>query len=158
MPFTVIIDTREKDRWDLPSSDILGVKFQPLKTGDYTIEGMEDLLCIERKANAAELAHNIHEKRFVRELERMTEFRFRYIILEAPLTHIMEYPSYEVPYIRNKVKLKGPYLIKCLNRMQVKYGINIIYASTKEYAAWVASNIMKEVFDLVNNENQAKAS
>jgi len=158
MAFTVIVDTREKDPWDLASADILGCKRQSMQTGDYTVEGLESVLCIERKKNAAELAHNIHEARFARELERMQAFRFRYIILEAPLAHIMEYPLHETPYIRKKVKIGGKYLIRCLNRMQVKYGVNIIYASNKDYAAWVASNIMREVFDLVNNENKSITS
>jgi hypothetical protein len=56
-PF-VLVDTREKAPLPLHANHpnwIGGERRESLKTGDYTVEGMEDLLCLERK-NLADVA------------------------------------------------------------------------------------------------------
>lgn len=148
--FTILVDTKEKKPWSFSSKAILGIEYTHLKTGDYTVKGLEDILCIERKRSVAELAANIHEKRFFNELERMQSFPHRYLILESTLQHVLDYPNLEgLPdRIVQKIRTSGAYLLKCFNRMQVKYGINIIYCDTTFNAQWVAVNIMKEVANL----------
>lgn len=148
--FTVIIDTKEKHPWSFCSAAILEIKYQHLQTGDYTVEGLESVLCIERKRSVSELATNIHEPRFADELQRMTLFPYRYLLLESSLQKVIDYPMYEdlPPKILKKIKLSGKYILKCLNRIQVKYGVNIIYCGNTTNAIWVATNLMKEVVDL----------
>jgi hypothetical protein len=148
--FSVVIDTKEKQPWTFCSGAILGTEYRGLKTGDYTVEGLEDILCIERKRSVNELAGNIHEARFHRELERMTAFPYRYLLLESSLEKVIEYPRLEdlPPAVIRKIRVSGTYLLKCLNRMQVKYGVNIIYCGNTNNAIWVATNIMKEVVNL----------
>lgn len=148
--FTIIVDTREKNPWIFTSKSIRDVKYQGLKTGDYTVEGYEDKLCIERKRSVDELIHNIHEPRFYEELKRATLFPYRYLILESTLQDVIDYPMNEdlPPKVVEKIKIRGAYVLKCLNRIQVKYGINIIYCGNRNNAQWVATNLMKEVIDL----------
>lgn len=148
--FTVVIDTREKSPWCFSSSSILGTEYRKLDTGDYSVVGLEDKLCIERKRSNSELANNIHEKRFIRELERMQSFKYRYLLLESSLTKLIEYPQHEdlPPAVLRKIRVRGKYLLKCVNRMQVKYGVNIIYCGNVFNAQWVATNLMKEVIEL----------
>ena len=47
-----------------------------LDTGDYSIEGLEDKICIERKGCVEELAINLGSKKktFLKEIERMESF------------------------------------------------------------------------------------
>lgn len=145
--FTVIVDTKEKQPWSLSSSAIQDVKYQHLKTGDYTVEGLEDILCIERKASANELCQNLFQKRFQKELVRMKEFPERFLLLESSMEKVINYPRYEdlPPIVLRKIKVSGAYFLKCLNRIQIEYGINIIYCCNKTNAAWVATNLMSEV-------------
>ena len=154
--FTVLIDTHEKYPWSFTSSAILGTKYVHLKTGDYTVENLEDKLCIERKRTANELAQNVQDERFFRELDRMQQFPYRYILLESTLQKIVDYPHSEdlSPAILKRIQMRGAYLLKCINRMQVKYGVNIIYCGNSDNAQWVATNLMKEVVDIEFNRSQ----
>ena len=52
----IIIDTREQKPWEFPGHT---TAVQKLDTGDYSVEGLEDILCIERKQNTSEFAKNI---------------------------------------------------------------------------------------------------
>lgn len=91
---TVIIDTREKHpvhfEIDMPKSGRLQIASTisgKLDTGDYTLKGYEDLLRIERKAGFGELFNNLINKderdRFLREMERLSKFRYKYLLIES---------------------------------------------------------------------------
>ena len=84
--FLVVKDTREKDGWYFKESDYCqGMIDQKLDTGDYSVQGLEDVLCIERKGSVSEIANNIVDKRFDRELDRMKEFKYKFLILELQI-------------------------------------------------------------------------
>ena len=77
-------DTREQKGWLFDSGDYCnGMKAVALKTGDYTLEGFEEVVCIERKKSVEEIANNVgkEKKRFDAEMERINEYTFKYIIL-----------------------------------------------------------------------------
>ena len=76
-PFKIIKDTREQEGYTFePSSSRYhkceGMVVRKLDTGDYSLEGLEDKVCIERKASVVEFANNIgHDAvRFAKEIER----------------------------------------------------------------------------------------
>ena len=75
--FKIIKDTREKKGhgwWFEEDAYCIGTEVSKVDVGDYAIEGMEHLLCIERKESVSEFAGNCGEKRFHRELEKMATF------------------------------------------------------------------------------------
>ena len=59
--FHIIIDTREQQPWSFEHHVTSNEK---LDTGDYSVKGLEEILCIERKKSVSEIANNITEKRF----------------------------------------------------------------------------------------------
>ncbi len=65
--FNIIVDTREQQPWNFKT---YGTVSQKLDTGDYSIEGLENLVAIERKKSVNEFATNITEKRFKDWVER----------------------------------------------------------------------------------------
>ena len=80
-PFKIIKDTREQEGYTFePSSSRYhkceGMVVRKLDTGDYSLEGLEDKVCIERKASVVEFANNVgHDAvRFAKEIERMKKF------------------------------------------------------------------------------------
>lgn len=152
--FNVIVDTREQQPWNFTSSSINEIKRQKLDTGDYSIEGMEDILCIERKQSVSELAGNITDKRFIRELERMAKFRFKFLILEFDYYSIDIFPQGStIPEkFRKNIRVSGNYIMKMLSEIQVKYGVHVVTCMNSNYASHVASNIMKQVIEIVHNE------
>jgi len=55
-----------------------------LKTGDYSIEGMEDLLTLERKSLADIVNCTVvSRQRFIANCTRLAKFRWKAIIIEA---------------------------------------------------------------------------
>jgi len=148
--FNILRDTREqKDFWVFSNYEEVGdVIDRKLDTGDYTIEGMEDILCIERKRNVAELAKNIIEQRFERELKRMADFYYSYLILEFGLDDVYNYPNVQcIPTrIRKKIKIRGSFIFKRLAEISIKYQIPIIPCGHHKYAEEMAISLMKQVY------------
>lgn len=105
-PFTVVIDTREQLPWgfrnfkcDSPKQDlplIVNTIRKTLKTGDYSIEGMESGITIERKS-LSDLYSTISQgrERFIAEFERMCEFEFAALVIEADWSMICSKPPKE---------------------------------------------------------------
>ena len=94
--YIILRDTREKNGWTFQSFDrCKAVKDWGLKTGDYTARGLEKSLVIERKASTGELAMNLGQKRkpFEAEMERMSNFRWAYIVCEFSIDDIMSFPE-----------------------------------------------------------------
>ena len=62
--YKVIKDTREQNGWFFtPYEKCSGMEVKTLHTGDYTLEGFEDVVCIERKGCVAEIAMNLGKKK-----------------------------------------------------------------------------------------------
>lgn len=141
--YTVIKDNQEKLQGN-------GWFFQPmevkhLKTGDYTLVGYEDVLTIERKASTGEIAKNITEKRFERELERMKNFRWPFMIFEFDLIDVKYFPENSgIPReIWPKLRITSNFMLKKLAEYQVYYPVKIIFAS--KFGKETAETIFKEV-------------
>lgn len=148
--FTVIRDTREKNGWYFKETEYCqGMLEQKLDTGDYSIEGLEDILCIERKGCVSELANNIVDKRFERELERMEEFKYKFLILEFSLDDILSFPvGSDIPKKTwNKIRISGRFILKRLSEIQVKHGIHVIPCGNNLSGWHMANSIMKRIFD-----------
>lgn len=83
---TAIVDTREQLPLDLRwrSGEVLKSVRKKLDTGDYSLEGFEDKITIERKS-IPDLMGCIgkERERFQRELDRMMEYRTRAVVVEG---------------------------------------------------------------------------
>ena len=93
--YTVIKDTREQDGWFFGEYDKCeGMEIGTLHTGDYTLKGYEDVVCIERKASVSEISMNLGRKKqaFFNEMDRMKDFHFRYLLLEFSASDVINYP------------------------------------------------------------------
>ena len=146
--YKVIRDTREQNGWTFMAGKACdGTVSGTLKTGDYSIEGYEDLLTLERKGCIAELATNLVEDRFERELERMESFKYAFMILEFSMDDLIKYPKGSgIPYYKMKsVKLNPFFLLKRLIEIELKYKVKIIFA--ENHGQTVASSIFKRVIE-----------
>lgn len=86
----MIVDTREQKPWTF--EDVKGVTTlrAKLDTGDYSLEGLETRVCIERKSLDDWTGTVLRERaRFYRELERMRGFDFRCVIIEGTVREIL---------------------------------------------------------------------
>jgi hypothetical protein len=146
--YTVIRDTQEQQGWDfIPGPSCLGTIKQKLPTGDYTLVGYEDIFTIERKGSTGELAKNIYEGRFERELQRMEGFAHPFMVVEFTMEDILSFPKNSGIPIRLWPKLKTTsfFLLKRFIEFQVQYKTHIILAGKQ--AKEVASSIFKRIVE-----------
>ena len=96
-PFSIIYDTREQLPFtfqnvciDRKKAFVLTQR-ATLHTGDYSIAGYEDKVCVERKS-LQDLYQTLGKgrERFIRELERMQDCERSLIVVESPYTQILQ--------------------------------------------------------------------
>ncbi len=149
-PYVVVRDTREKadQGWTWKKSKYCaGTVTRKLDTGDYTLEGMENYLTIERKGSISEWAKNVTEVRFERELERLDGIQHSWILLEFNMTDVLNYPvGSGIPKFKwRSLKFRGPFILKKMTEMMCAHRVHIVLCggSGKE----VASNIFKRTIE-----------
>jgi len=155
--YIVIKDTREKEGYFFKKYDkCSGMVVETMKTGDYTIKGLEDVLCIERKASVEEIANNLGKKKnaFLSEMERMQEFKYSFMVLEFSMEDLLKFPeNSKIPKNKLKqVRITGKYLLKSLVAFQLWYNTKIIFCGNKYNSFSVTSSIFKRVNEIANGD------
>jgi len=157
--FTVIKDTREQKGYYFGKTDrgkCNGMIEEKLDTGDYSLVGFEDKICVERKASVEEIATNLGQKKhaFIREMERMSVFPHRFIVLEFDLQDVLDFPNHKdsrIPEAKRKsTRMSSSYIMKCLAEFQTIYGINILFCGNKHNAFLAVTSIFKRINEIYN--------
>lgn len=145
--YTIIIDSREQQPWEFPHH-ITAV--QKLDTGDYSIQGLENLLCIERKKSVSEIANNITEKRFKDVIERMAQYKYSFLLLEFNLDEVLRYPiGSTVPRrMWNKIKVSPNFILKNLMEFQLLHNIKVLFCGGASNAERISLSIMNRVHEI----------
>jgi len=142
--FRIIRDTREQKGkgWNFrASANCYGQKVQKLDVGDYTVEGMEDILMIERKTLGdlwGTLGPQKNYQRFLREMDRAKDHRIKFLIVEATLADVDRGYSYsQVPV--NNIHAK-------LISLQAKHNLHVIFAGRQDRARAYVRRLMSKMF------------
>lgn len=155
----IIRDTREKEGkgWSFAFYDCEIIKSK-LDTGDYSLQGLEKSVCVERKRSSGEIAGNLAGKKkvaFFNELDRMKDYDHAYFICEFPLSILMDFPMNSgIPqkqwYKTNKygrrvkqIRLTGKYIYSVLKQKSEECGFELIFCSGSEDAEMVCFDILK---------------
>ena len=151
--FFVIKDTREQEGYYFGKyNTCAGMVERKLDTGDYSIEGLEDKICVERKGCVEELAQNLGQKKhaFLNEVERMKPFPHKFMVLEFSLEDLINFPeNSRIPEKKKaSVKITGKYLLKCLLEFQLHDGIHVLFCGNKHNAFLAVSSIFKRVNEM----------
>lgn len=153
-PYTVVKDSREQNGYNFEKftgrfTSCAGMIVEKLETGDYSLLGMEDKLCIERKASVSELAINLGKDkyRFLAEIDRMKAFPFKFLILEFSLDDLNKFPEgSNIPEEKWKsIVITSKYMIKMLVEFQMYYGIQVLFCGDKKNAKFMVNSILKRV-------------
>jgi len=156
-PFTIIKDTREQEGYTFEASSSRyhkcnGMVVRKLDTGDYSLEGLEDKVCIERKASVVEFANNIgHDTvRFSKEIERMKSFPHRFLVLEFSLSDLMDFPEGSgIPEEDwGKLKVTNKFMLRKIMEFQMRHNIYVMFCDCKKHAKWAVLSILKRVNEL----------
>jgi hypothetical protein len=145
-PFTIIIDTREQIPWEFGFHNTAKKK---LDTGDYTIEGFENILAIERKKSVSEIATNLSESRFSDVLDRLSKIKHSYMVFEFSLDEVYSFPvGSDIPKkLWDKLRISGNYIIKRLIEIQLKYNIQVVFCGDSDNAEKFSVSLMKRIYE-----------
>jgi hypothetical protein len=148
----ILRDTREKQPWDFEwYNEVKKVEVCTVKVGDYTLKGYEDLVAIERKRSTGELAINFGKKRkqFLAEMEKMRDYKWRYVICEFPRVHLLRFPEDSgIPKRDWKyLRMNAGYINKTVNDLTEKYGVTFLFCQSPYEAQDEAIKIFQTVID-----------
>lgn len=129
VPFTVVRDHREKapylfmglqaDAKQNRKPLIVPVEATHLVTGDYSIKGYENLICIERKSKEdlySTLRDEEHRERFRAEHDRMAGYEFACVIIEASWESILNNPPADC-------RLNPKTIWRTFQKWRLRYGV-----------------------------------
>lgn len=148
--YFVAKDTREKQGYTFTHfNNCLGMVEKKLDTGDYSIVGLEDKLCIERKASVEELAINLGNQKtaFMNEIERMKEFEHRFLVFEFSVKDVLKFPEgTDIPFEkREQTRITSSYILKMISDFQVFDGINVLFCGDKASAFFTVVSLLKRI-------------
>jgi ERCC4-type nuclease len=150
---SVIADTREKKCFNLEFYGF-NVIHRALKSGDYSVLGMEDFISIDRKASIEELVSNLFYdyKRFKKELIRASIIPQFYLVLEFNQSWVDIFPNgtnipkKRHPYLRANTKL----IYHKLDLIYKNYGVKTIFCENREEAEQKTVELLNLA---INNES-----
>lgn len=142
-PF-VLVDTRER----MPLSFgrfpnwIAGEKKKALRVGDYSVEGMEDLLIIERKSLTDLITTLMQQRqRFFEMCDKMAKYRWRALLVEASYEDVKTVYGYDLNTSAHPNAVSGS-----LDALEAKFSTPVIYTSRyrplaeEKAASWLSKH------------------
>lgn len=141
--FTIIIDSREQYPYTFQN-----IKPEPpktivkgLPTGDYSIDGLQEKICIERKS-LADLFGSVGtgRQRFEREMQRMSEFDYAALIIESPLAGIFSNPP-------SRSSMNPKSVFRTLLSWSIKYNVCVWPAWNREAGEKITYLLLKNFYD-----------
>jgi ERCC4-type nuclease len=151
---TIIQDTREQKPWVFDIEDkarpdgmrIIGTEVKKIEAGDYTILGLEDKICIEKKSGITELFNNMipsaNQERFCREMEKLREIKHKYLIIESNLDNDMLKMSIQ----QFKYPVPASRVVKWIYELQAEYDIVPIFAGN------TGKKVCRYLFDMIGKK------
>ena len=128
----VAVDTREQKPYRFSKSEV-----KTLPTGDYSIIGLEDRITIERKTKADAYASlGQGRARFKRELERLSQFDFAAIVIEASLPDFLQAPAFSC--MNPKAALKS------LIAWSVRYHVHVFFAGDRRHGHALTRQLLEK--------------
>ena len=140
----VLVDTREQTPLSFSRFPnwIAGEKRRALRVGDYSVEGMEHLLIIERKSLTDLITTLMQQRsRFFKVSEKLTKYRWRALLVEA------SYEDVKTEYEADLNTSAHPNAVSgSLDALEAKFGISVIYTSRyrplaeEKAASWLSKH------------------
>jgi ERCC4-type nuclease len=138
----VLVDTREKSPFEFRRFPnwIAEERRQKLDIGDYSVEGMEELLVLERKTLSDLITTVMQQReRFFRLCEKISKHRWKALFVEA------SYEDVKSPY--GEYTYAHPNAVSgTLDALEARFGIPVIYTSQyqalaeEKAASWISKH------------------
>ena len=136
---SIIIDTREQKPYEFTGHPTV---VTGLKTGDYSVTGMEHLVVVERKSQADYWGClGKSRARFVKELERMKEIPWSLVVVEASLQQVQEGYFFYNGDRSQKSRIPGITALNSSILWTLTYpSIRFMFCGGREEAEWLTLN------------------
>ncbi|HEY3376256.1 MAG TPA: ERCC4 domain-containing protein [Armatimonadota bacterium] len=127
----IVVDTREQRPYSFTDDRVGSVVNTALPAGDYSLQGYETRIAIERKSLADYVSTVVHaQDRFSRELSILRSYPRAWIVVEASMDDVLQG--------RYESEVKPQALFAMTAALQVIYGIEVQFAFDRPTArAWV---------------------
>jgi ERCC4-type nuclease len=141
--FRIIRDTREKVGHGYKfraSANCLPMTTIKLDVGDYSIEGYEDKIMVERKT-IADLWGTLTSGRvrFMKEMARAENHTAKYLVIEGTLADVNK----GIPYS----KVRAEYIMCNLISLELKHNVHVIFTSKRvDVAQGYVRRLLKKLF------------
>ena len=118
-------------------------------SGLYQIEGLENILSIERKQSVGEIANNITEKRFPGFLERLSKIPHKFMLFEFDLEDVYQFPvGSDIPKrMWDKLRVSSSYILKNISLFHIDYNIHTVFCGDSDNAERMAVRIMRSIYE-----------
>jgi ERCC4-type nuclease len=124
LPFVIIVDSREQKPFTFSKEELkIGatpdIEVATLETGDYSLKGFEDKICVERKS-ITDLFGSCGKRRkqFENEFNRMTSFDYAALVIEADWKGIYKSPP-------NRSKLSPKSILRTMVAWHMRYNVHV---------------------------------
>lgn len=123
---TIVVDTREQTPLIFPS---LPTTKGTLRSGDYSILGLEELFSIERKSinDLVCCCTGDNRRRFEAELHRLRGYRFKRLVIVGRPSDVADH--------RYRSQISPAAVLGSISSFEVRYDIPVIWCPTPELAA-----------------------
>ena len=134
----MIVDTREQIPWWLAAPETYpNCELGTLPSGDYSLEGWEEQVCVERKTLADLFGSCASGRdRFEAEWERMSHLDYAVVVVEASFVDVTR------GYYRSKMSPKA--VIATLQAWSIRYGVHVHFAGRRGLAERWAYRLLQK--------------
>lgn len=141
-----LVDTREQTPYRFP-----GAIFRKLDTGDYSLDGFESQIAVERKGGLSDLWGVVGRgrARFERELERLALIRYRAIVLETDIAGLLAGLPQSPPAGR---RVQPAHVIGSIVSWALRYQIPIFLAGSRPAGAALTLAILRHAWQQIQEE------
>jgi ERCC4-type nuclease len=144
----IIVDKREQRPWTFGSDLICQLMGGPmhfvrgtLSTGDYSVQGIEGFVSIERKSLPDFLSCCTRERdRFKAEMERLKHYPVRAVVIEASAVDVQQ------ACYRSQVRPQS--VLATALAIQCDYAVPVYWAGSRESAEWSAAWMLRRAWQL----------
>ncbi len=146
----LIVDTRERTPLDFDGDDDFAeVIHRKLDSGDYSLDGAEHIVTIERKAGVDELFNNFSSadgrRRIMAEIDRMPPVRF--FVIEQTWEEAFDIRRYHVAkrMTQNKKYMPRSVVLKHMWDLMLDHDVHVIFAGNR--AKDVTKRLLLQVWE-----------
>lgn len=157
-PPTIVIDNAEQlpftfrgikaDLGDGGHEVLVNTTRRELFTGDYTLLGFENEICIERKSKADLYRSLTHDRaRFLREVSRLNAIPQAYIVVECSLGGLLTPPEF--------TKVEPKTVLRTIYSWQMKFqGLNWMFFDNRRFAEVQTFRILRMFWGNMEKKNK----